>query len=604
VATDYQGALATSIRILEQDMLTTPAAERARTRYVVVFISDGVPEPRCRAGCEDDEAACGDGQDNDGDGLSDGSDPDCAGVGDASLRPDSLYGVCNTDQEVPDDIYVDYDGVCPSYNQPEQIIRRVDELISLQDIYSVGSVTLNSVLLFSPQSVVEGLCPGASTAFGLDREQARATLRAIAQEGGGVFRDANLVEADDEFLDFDFAELRTSQSLRALSAVNLMARRTPNGVEPDQDRDGLSDAEEDALGTDRRSRDTDGDGYGDLVEARGGRAGLEPLAMAGTPCPDASDLDGDRLLDCEEQLLETNPRNPDTDGDGALDAIELILGTDPRRADMEDDPDFDTVPNLDEVRAGSLPTVPDEAIFRGEPISYLVEDLGVRELGGDERRCFEYGVDNLQLVATPTVIDEGLNRILVYASEAPAQLAGARATTTVACFEARYQGESSKVPASGLIDVTEAGWTQTLLALQDAYDGLSGCGFLPAPPREGAIPERGDVESALVRCLPPTLVLSRFVYDLADRRELLREYLRTSGVIRAPQPASSIFVPIETFDPDRDCVRPWEIARAEEMLRRLGEACLCPDDGQDIGDGVEGWISPCCPNAPAEEGAE
>ena len=68
-ATDYQGALATSLRMLESDMVESGAAVRARTRYIVTFISDGAPEPRCRLGCEDDQRSCGDGVDNDGDGL-------------------------------------------------------------------------------------------------------------------------------------------------------------------------------------------------------------------------------------------------------------------------------------------------------------------------------------------------------------------------------------------------------------------------------------------------------------------------------------------------------------------------------------------------------
>ena len=49
-ATDYQGALATAVRMLERDLIDSGPAVRARTRYVVVFVSDGAPEPRCRAG--------------------------------------------------------------------------------------------------------------------------------------------------------------------------------------------------------------------------------------------------------------------------------------------------------------------------------------------------------------------------------------------------------------------------------------------------------------------------------------------------------------------------------------------------------------------------
>ena len=50
--------------MIEQDMLNSPISLRARTKYIVMFISDGVPEPRCDAGCEDDATNCADGEDN------------------------------------------------------------------------------------------------------------------------------------------------------------------------------------------------------------------------------------------------------------------------------------------------------------------------------------------------------------------------------------------------------------------------------------------------------------------------------------------------------------------------------------------------------------
>ncbi len=224
-ATDYQGALATAIRILETDMLKVGPAERARTRYQVVFVSDGVPEPRCHAGCEDDRGRCSDGDDNDGDGKIDGADPDCANIDDNSAHPDNLYGVCNTDQDIPDDVYVDMNGICPAYNQPPQIRRRIEEMLSLADTYSVGGVSLNTVLLFSPQSVVNQVCPDASAQFGYDKNQAEALLREMARQGNGTFRDVNLDSEDDDFLNFDITSLKASQTLTSMMATNVNERR-------------------------------------------------------------------------------------------------------------------------------------------------------------------------------------------------------------------------------------------------------------------------------------------------------------------------------------------------------------------------------------------
>ena len=41
------------------------------------------------------------------------------------------------------------------------------------------------------------------------------------------------------------------------------------------------------------------------------------------------DADGDGLTDTEENQIGTNPLNPDTDSDGALDGSEVAAGTDP-----------------------------------------------------------------------------------------------------------------------------------------------------------------------------------------------------------------------------------------------------------------------------------
>ncbi|MDD5251690.1 MAG: hypothetical protein PHT12_03580 [Patescibacteria group bacterium] len=75
---------------------------------------------------------------------------------------------------------------------------------------------------------------------------------------------------------------------------------TPPAVEPppavDTDGDGLTDAEEQQLGTDPTKTDTDGDGLTDREEV---------------------------------QIYHTNPLNPDTDGDGFQDGAEVKNGYNP-----------------------------------------------------------------------------------------------------------------------------------------------------------------------------------------------------------------------------------------------------------------------------------
>lgn len=49
----------------------------------------------------------------------------------------------------------------------------------------------------------------------------------------------------------------------------------------------------------------------------------------GLTCPPPVDSDGDGLSDLEEQVLGTDPNNPDTDGGGVSDGVEVANGTDP-----------------------------------------------------------------------------------------------------------------------------------------------------------------------------------------------------------------------------------------------------------------------------------
>jgi hypothetical protein len=77
----------------------------------------------------------------------------------------------------------------------------------------------------------------------------------------------------------------------------------------DSDLDGLTDAEEGALGTDSQNPDTDADGLLDGTEVNSSLT--DPLD---------ADSDDDGLSDGTEVGVGTNPNNPDTDGDGITDA--------------------------------------------------------------------------------------------------------------------------------------------------------------------------------------------------------------------------------------------------------------------------------------------
>ncbi|HEX3130768.1 MAG TPA: carboxypeptidase regulatory-like domain-containing protein [Thermoanaerobaculia bacterium] len=100
---------------------------------------------------------------------------------------------------------------------------------------------------------------------------------------------------------------------------------------PDADSDGLSDADEQAHGTDPNNADTDGDGIKDGREVENG---LDPLnAVDG-----AADRDADGLSNAAEEAAGTLISDPDTDDDGLTDGAEVnVHGTKPKVADSDSD---------------------------------------------------------------------------------------------------------------------------------------------------------------------------------------------------------------------------------------------------------------------------
>jgi hypothetical protein len=162
-------------------------------------------------------------------------------------------------------------------------------------------------------------------------------------------------------------------------SVTSSGETRPSAPPVDADGDGLSDAEEKALGTDPKLFDTDGDGLSDWSEATvfrtspfvkdsvdaDGRPMVQntfvpnkgALGASGSAAVTAtmSDTDGDGLSDEQERQLGTDPTKSDTDGDGLSDASEVkTYLTDP----LKPDSDGDGYGDADEVRKGYNPLGP------------------------------------------------------------------------------------------------------------------------------------------------------------------------------------------------------------------------------------------------------
>src|SRR4029079_7909730 len=139
------------------------------------------------------------------------------------------------------------------------------------------------------------------------------------------------------------------------------------------DGDGLTNAQEDALGTNRNVADTDGDGVSDgaevggnvnaprdtdgdgIIDARessvadadGDGVANQADPSNNNPCvPNgsaaaclAADSDGDGLTNAQEDALGTGRNNADTDGDGVSDGIETGDPAHPADSDGDGIPD-------------------------------------------------------------------------------------------------------------------------------------------------------------------------------------------------------------------------------------------------------------------------
>lgn len=97
----------------------------------------------------------------------------------------------------------------------------------------------------------------------------------------------------------------------------------------DTDGDGLTNTEENQIGTDPNLGDTDGDGMSDGWEANYGLSPNDDTEFNGAD----GDPDSDGLNNLQELQQGTNPSNGDTDGDGNTDGVEADQGSNPNDPD-------------------------------------------------------------------------------------------------------------------------------------------------------------------------------------------------------------------------------------------------------------------------------
>ncbi len=466
--TDYQGALGVAYQNLLQDMLATANGsgglpELTRTKYVVIFFSDGTPDPVCY-GCVTDPPS------------HPRYLPRCTGPHNPNQMccDEDLHVVCTLMDDFVLDIsekteedFVGLGDGGTDYNHNYQLFQLIEEIMELKKLFHVGEMRFHSAFLYCRDqdgNPTTPLCEAAEEAYNLDPDRGRALLREMSNRGNGTFRDFTSGQGIN-FLKIDFTAIRRHYTLKNLLAVNVNALPALQNFSVDSDGDGLDDELELENGTDILLSDSDGDGYRDLLEQRMISSGFDPLdpGKPAEPCLEPYDSDGDGLLSCEEHIYGTDDKLADSDSDGFPDRIEIVFGTDPLRDDGDEDLDSDGRRNSDELLFHSHPGRNDPVLWQDRRYWYELEKIEQDDsqgpsVDGDDRQCFRFNIRHISLVTTADRNgpgSQGFNDVLIWFNQSSYDDPFDPGHYKVACVRAQYIAPDYKVPGD-LITLTDA----------------------------------------------------------------------------------------------------------------------------------------------------
>jgi hypothetical protein len=456
--TDYQGALAYAYGLIASDINQVKQSNPAvlpRTRYVVVFLTDGVPFPKCAA-----NDMLGKYADDENPNL---SWADSYGAGDFCnlIDPNSkdmITGfVAGTDR-----------------NQNYQLFSYVDQLVELKNQYNVGDVRLHTVLLFNEEAV-RTCGPICQDVYGqyvrwpgpvpvpdgpaAAKRIARWTLQQLAQHGNGVYQEFNdfagLAQLNLGAL--DYSSLASKNVMKSLYVEALSSDPGLSDREVDSDGDGLPDAVDNDF-TDQTNpffSDSDGDGFSDSFEVLHRSDGFRADRKDSRGCDGTvltqgctvRDTDGDGLSQWAEDYLKTNSTLVDFDADSLPDGFEVKYGLNPVvRNEPGLDTDGDGVSDVDEFKLGSNPVRRDGAFQAKHGMAFDIKPEEQR----DGSLCYEFRASNLQMVTPPNQSGQrqGFNLFKVWFAEAPESgVATDYGVWKTACVWGQFAPPSLRVPA-------------------------------------------------------------------------------------------------------------------------------------------------------------
>jgi len=285
--TNYVGALDTAYTMLQQDMIALSATARSRARYVIVFISDGLPSPRTvEHGMPDDIRQ---------------SVENIAGLQKQQrLAEVALHTVYLAAPATPDSVQLEAKELLAGMAQLGNGTYRTFEATERINLFSIDFTSF--IRTFALKQMVAmnlNALPRNGESL-VDTDGDGLTDQEEYLAGTSPF----LVDTDGDGFS-DLIEVRqTNAGLDPLFSGDADCRMATDRL--DDDGDGLLNCEERYFGTNSRLIDSDADGFPDDVEIR-----------MGTNASDADTLG-------------------DIDFDGALNGTELAAHTDPLHNDVAD----------------------------------------------------------------------------------------------------------------------------------------------------------------------------------------------------------------------------------------------------------------------------
>lgn len=510
--TDYQGALAAAYSRIAADINNTQRTAPnmlPRTRYVVVFLSDGVPYPRCAANDNLTQYA-------------DDLNPELTWQD--SLGAGSFCNEIDADIAPADRILTFVAGT--DRNQNYQLFSYVDQLMELRDQYNIGDIRLHTVLLFNEEAV-RACGPICQDLYGryvrwpgpvaLADGPAAAkrisawTLQQLAQRGNGVYQEFNNFAgiAQLNLGALDYSSLFSRNVMKTLFVQPLSSEPGPLDRIVDSDGDGLPDETDNEfalveglrVNSSRFDPDSDGDGFTDRFEVDRRADGFRPDSKDGRGCDPMSpltlgcrpsDRDGDGLSDFAEKYLSgwlADNTLVDGDADGIPNGVEVRYGLDPLVPQKDLDTDGDTIPDIEEIRFGSHPTRRDREFREKNGIQYSLR----QEVMPDDSVCYDFTASNLQLLTPPIRAGfsrQGFNLFKLWFGEAPeAGVASDYGTWKAGCVWAQYDPPSVRVPAGPETQpLTNADFYAPANMIEPAHYDARCVGINPSRGQTGPVP--------------------------------------------------------------------------------------------------------------------